>query len=63
MGPYLCLVLFFFQQVKEDDFMFGVCSDKSEAAKALLYPHPPAADMAEVIRVSDFFNFQYLPST
>lgn len=28
--------------------MFGVSSDKSEAAKTLLYPHPSAADMAEV---------------
>eukprot|EP00903_Cladosiphon_okamuranus_P009925 g9422.t1 len=30
--------------------MFGVSSDKSEAAKTLLYPHPSATDMAEESR-------------
>lgn len=59
LGPYLCVVFFALQQVKEDDFMFGVSSDKSEAAKALLYPHPSAADMAEVTHVFDLFNFLY----
>ena len=34
--------------------MFGVSSDKSEAAKALLYPHPSPADMAEVTTSSMF---------
>eukprot|EP00752_Nemacystus_decipiens_P012830 g11362.t1 len=38
------------RKVKENDFMFGVSSDKSEAAKTLLYPHPSAADMAEESR-------------
>ncbi|CAM9121289.1 unnamed protein product [Hapterophycus canaliculatus] len=35
------------QKVQEEVFMFGVSSDKSEAAKALLYPHPSDADMKE----------------
>ena len=39
-------------QVKEETFMFGVSSDKSEAAKALLYPQPSEADMAEESRRS-----------
>ncbi|CAM9156332.1 unnamed protein product [Ectocarpus sp. 4 AP-2014] len=34
-------------KVKSDAFTFGVSSDKSEAAKSLLYPHPSAVDMEE----------------
>lgn len=48
-------VFFALQQVKENDFMFGVSSDKSEAAKALVYPHPSAADMTEVTHPFEFF--------
>lgn len=33
------------KKVTKPAFMFGVSSDKSEAAKALLYPHPTAAEM------------------
>lgn len=43
------------EQVKDDAFMFGVSSDKSEAAKALLYPRPSDADM-EVIHFFDFIT-------
>lgn len=38
------------EQVKDGAFMFGVSSDKSEAAKALLYPRPSDAEM-EVIHI------------
>lgn len=33
------------RQVTDPAFLFGISSDKSEAAKALLYPHPDEAEM------------------
>lgn len=36
------------RQVTDPAFLFGVSSDKSEAAKALLYPHPDEAEMKVV---------------
>lgn len=36
--------------------MFGVSSDTSEAAKALLYPHPTDADMKVTTKVVVIFT-------
>lgn len=43
--------------------MFGVSSNKSEAAKALLYPHPSDADMQVTISVcwSIYFHYNMIP--
>lgn len=50
--PYLAMALG--QVTDNGSFMFGISSDKSEAAKALLYPHPSDADMQVTRTLIDF---------
>ena len=42
------------KQVKDKMFMFGVSSDKSEEAKALLYPRPSGEDDINNAQVKPF---------